>query len=151
MAKAPTGELIEVMVGELADPDVRAVPAALEGIVGTSTGFQIGEQEIDTREFGTGAASLWDDGAVVSRNWSIPLSMNYRPEEAGNAIVEDAGLTSEEIYVEFYPLGNESGAPMYSGYATVNGYSVTAPRDGIMTATCTLRGRGALTKGTVTP
>lgn len=148
MAKAPTGELIELQVGELADPAVRAIPATLEPVVGTSTGFQMGEQEIDTREFGV-QASLWDDGAIVSRNWSVPVSMNYRPDEAGNALIEDAALTSNEIYVEFYPLGNSVGQPMYSGYATVNGYQVSAPRDGIMTATATLRGRGELTKGTV--
>lgn len=148
MGKAPTGEKIVVEVGALADPDVRAVPAILSSVIGTSTGYQIGESEVETREFG-GAAELWDDGAVVAKNWQAPLQSNFRPEEAGNALLEDKALTKEEIYVAIYPFGKTAGQPFYYGYATVNGYQAGFPRDGALTASMTLRGRGPLTKDTV--
>lgn len=147
MAKAPTGDAIIVEVGALADPEVRAVPVTLESIVGTSTGFQIGEQELEVREFGN-ANSLWEDGAVITKNWQIPIQTNFRPDEAANAILESKALTTEEIYVALYPFGKVTGQPMYTGYATVNGFQASMPRDGVMTASATLKGRGVLTKGT---
>lgn len=148
MSKAPTGEKIVVKVGALADPNVRAVPATKQTVIGTSTGYQIGETEVESREFGV-AATLWDDGSIVARNWQAPLQTNYRPEEAGNALLEDKALTDEEIYVEIYPFGSVSGQPYFYGYVTVNGFNAGWPRDGAMTASMTLKGRGALTKATV--
>lgn len=147
MSKAPTGEAIVMKVGNLAAQGTRTKPGTLKGIVGTTTGYQIGEQELSTREFGT-AASTWDDGAVISKSWQLPLQTNYRPSEEGNALVEAAGLVLDEIYVELYPFGNTTGKVMFSGYATVNGLTVGMPRDGIQTMSCTLQGRAGLVKDT---
>ena len=148
-AKPPTGEAILLKIGELTN-GVRTPVAEPLSIVGTSTGYQVGEQEISTREFGREAA-LWDDGAVIAKNWQMPVQTNYRPEEDGNNLLEDKGLTNEEVYVELYPLGEEEGQPFFYGYATVNGFQGGFPRDGAITASATLQGRADLTKDTVGP
>lgn len=150
MAKAPTGEAIVLNVAALAAPGTRApvTGVGLKKIVGTTTGYQIGEQELSTREFGT-MASTWDDGAVISKSWQIPLQTNYRPEVEANALIETTGLTLDELYVELFPFGAVSGKPKFIGYCTVNGLTVGLPRDGLQTMSCTLQGRGPLTRSTI--
>lgn len=149
MSKPPTGEKIVMKVGALADQSVRAVPLTLENVIGTSTGYSLSESEVDTMEFGTGASQFWEDGAVVSRGWTMDLDTNYRPGDSGNVLLEETAFTSDEIYVAIYPFGEVTGEPYYYGYATVNGFSASFPRDGALTASGTLQGRGVLTKGSV--
>ena len=148
-ARPPTGENILLKVGALTD-GIRAPVTGedLKGVVGTSTGYQIGEQELSTQEFGTDAA-LWEDGAVIAKNWQIPLTANYRENEDGNMLIETTGLTPDELYVELYPVGDDAGSPYFYGYATVNSLNTSLPREGIITQSCTLQGRGELTKDTV--
>ncbi len=146
----PLGTSILLKVGALASQSTRApvTGAGLLSVIGTSTGISIGENEISTTEFGV-ASSMWADGAVVGKNWSVPFAANLRLEAPANALIENTGLTTNELYLEYYPLGDGGGKPKYTGYATVNGYSHGAPADNLITASATLQGRAGLTKTTV--
>jgi len=60
-----------------------------------------------------------------------------------------AATIGAEVTLNVYPEGATSGDAYYSGSAIVTGVSRTASFDGMVEASITFRGTGALTAGTV--
>ena len=58
---------------------------------------------------------------------------------------------TEDLTIEFYPEGTAVGATYYTGTMHVTGVSKSSSFDGMVEASITFQGTGALTSDTVTP
>lgn len=58
-------------------------------------------------------------------------------------------VVGSEVTVNFYPEGNTSGDNYYTGSAIVTGRTINASFDGMVEASLTLEGNGALTNANV--
>ena len=58
-------------------------------------------------------------------------------------------LFRSEVTIKFYPEGATSGDTYYSGSAIVTGLTINGSFDGMVEASITVQGNGALTKTTV--
>lgn len=58
-------------------------------------------------------------------------------------------VVGSEVTVNFYPEGNASGDNYYTGSAIVTGRTINASFDGMVEASLTLEGNGALTNPSV--
>jgi len=62
---------------------------------------------------------------------------------------QNALSIGSEVTLNFYPEGDTSGDTYYSGSAIVTGVSRTASFDGLVEASISVQGNGALTESTV--
>lgn len=62
---------------------------------------------------------------------------------------QQALTVGSEVTIKFYPEGASTGDTYYYGSAIVTGLTVNGAFDGMVEASITVQGNGALTKGTV--
>jgi predicted secreted protein len=150
VANYVTGELAYLEVKTVADVEAtEPLAAAMINVKGTSAGLTIGSRDITVTEFGSGAASQWENGVIAGQNWSIPVTANYKPGDTGYEEIETAALAKSVLWVNYFPLGKTAGDPKFSGHAQVADLTIQGPADGIVSASYTLKGRGELSKSEV--
>lgn len=62
---------------------------------------------------------------------------------------QGALTVGSEVTIKFYPEGASTGDTFYSGSAIVTGLTINGSFDGMVEASITVQGNGALTKSTV--
>jgi predicted secreted protein len=150
VANYVTGELAYLEVVGIATVDTTEPTTGLINVKGTSAGLTIGSRDITVTEFGSGAASQWENGVIAGQNWSIPVTANYKPGDTGYEAIETAALAKGVLWVNYFPLGKNTGDPIFKGACQVADLTIQGPADGIVSASYTLKGRGALTKAEYT-
>jgi len=116
--------------------------------VGAATVGQVTNFSIDETAEIIDCTAMGDTyrGKIASySNWSGTAEVNWDPDDAGQTAV----VVGTEITVNLYPEGDVTGDVEFTGSAIVTGKSVTAVYDGLVTASITLDGNGALTQSTV--
>jgi hypothetical protein len=143
------GDRTQVFVAELVYPS-RTKPAIANFhklLGGTQAGVQLGENNVNTKEFDT---ALWEDGIIAALSWTIPIQSNWRDTDPAYLVIESTALAGAECYVEFRPLGTGAGRKKFEGVASIQGFQIESPADNIITNGFTFLGRGPLTPGVQT-
>ena len=139
-AAAATVIIVEPLTVSIAVADTAGNFADDRIYGGTSSGLNITSKDVTANTF---EAAGWEDGKVTGAGWSIPWSGNFRPTDPAFNIVENAVTLLTEVWIRLN-LPGETGnlARSVQGVATIDGFSVSSPSDGIRTATWTFKGRG---------
>ncbi len=88
----------------------------------------------------------WDTHKPGSKNWSAEVTAAWDETDtlAQATLIEGASVT-----LNLYPEGNGSGAAYFTGTASVASASYGGTRNGLIEATFSLTGNGALSRTTV--
>lgn len=111
--------------------------------VGEVTNFSI-EETAETLEC-TAMGDTYREYVVSFKNWTASVDVHWDPDDAG----QTAFAVGTSITLNVYPEGDASGDVEYTGAAIVTGVSKTASFDGLVEASITVQGSGALTTGAV--
>lgn len=91
-------------------------------------------------------ADAWDTHLVGSKSWTGSVTCSWDETDANgqNTAIEGASVT-----LNLYPEGSDSGDYYYSGTATVTEVSYQGARNGVIEASFSFTGNGALARSTV--
>lgn len=87
----------------------------------------------------------WMANQATQRSWTASFNAYWDPTEAQAASLQ----VGASVAIIFYPEGNTTGNVQYSGTAIVNSISNSASFDGLIEASFSVTGDGALSTGTV--
>lgn len=129
---ATFGTNILVEIASLANPtDAEPVDGSFVSLSGRTTGFSISGDRTDTEpEFGEADAKWNKPGAPTSQGWEVPFSAYWKDGDTAFLMVESAvrgknragAAVSNYLYIRVYPRGKVSGATVYKGPVTVDGF-----------------------------
>ena len=86
----------------------------------------------------------WTTGKTTTKSWSGSVNVYYDSAETDITLV-----TGSDVVLKLYPEGETSGLKYYQGTAHVTSISQTASFDGMVEASFSVEGTGALTIETV--
>lgn len=119
--------------------------------VGEVTSFSI-EHTVNTVE-STAMGDQYREFKTSVNEWTGSADVYLSSDDVtalGNVFVGNgAGVGTSEatLTLEAYPGGNTTGYPKLSGEVIVTGFSVTSEMEGMVTASLSFQGTGALTLG----
>jgi hypothetical protein len=94
---------------------------------------------------GTAMGATWRTNVATLRSWTGSLTCWFDDADAG----QTALVSGATVALEVMPTGETAGEAVYSGNAIITAVSRTAAVDGVIEATFSFTGDGALTVGTV--
>lgn len=103
------------------------------------------ETTADTTEDSTMGDS-WRTHKTTLKSWSGSVDVFWDETDTNGQV---ALVVGSEVTANFYPEGNSSGDAYFTGTAIVTGRTISASFDGMIEATITLQGTGALSDSTV--
>jgi predicted secreted protein len=106
-----------------------------------SWSLDINAGTVDTTTIG----STWDSHAVTQKNWSGSAEVFWDETDPAQ-VAADAG---DSVALVFYPEGTDSGDTYFSGTATVEKLTIKGTFNGMVEASLSFKGNGALGKSTV--
>ena len=111
--------------------------------VGEITNFSVDEtaEIIDCTAMG----DVYRDKIASYKNWTAGAEVHWDPDDGGQTAV----IVGTEVVLNLYPEGDVSGDVELSGTAIVTGKSITTAYDGLVSASFTFEGKGALTEAAV--
>jgi len=80
------------------------------------------------------------------QSWSGSVDVFWDETDTNGQVALAPGST---VTINFYPEGNASTADYYTGSAIVTGKTINASYDGMVEASITVEGNGAITESTV--
>ena len=80
-------------------------------------------------------------------SWTASVDVLFDPADTDGQVALQVGI--DEVAVKFQMNGTATGDTYYSGNALVTGHSRNSSYDGMIEASISLQGSGALTVGTV--
>jgi predicted secreted protein len=100
-------------------------------------------QAIESTTMGSGSRSYLPG----LRQFSGTMDLFFRDDGDGQKALHDAALSSQatSTAIELYPSGETTGIKL-SGNVIITGHSITANFDGMVEASVTFQGDGALTR-----
>lgn len=113
---------------------------------GTTSSEQLQATDTTTNVYGTRLP--YEDGVVTGANWQISYSFNVLPSDIGYARLSYAaayaldGARGWVKKIDPTPSGYTNGETI-QGIADITDFSKENPSDGIITGSCTFKGRGA--------
>lgn len=91
----------------------------------------------------------WADFLQDLKKWSGRFMFNYQvPTDTTQDAVADAIINETNLFLAFYPNGEGSGKPEWTGTVIIRKLSQGAPIRGAQQVTAEFSGRGALSRGT---
>jgi hypothetical protein len=103
------------------------------------------EETAATQETTTMGSTVATHVATIS-SWSGSCDVFWDPDDTDG---QTALAVKSEVTINFQPEGATTGDTLWTGTALVTGHSKTASHDGLVEASITLQGTGALTQTTV--
>lgn len=88
----------------------------------------------------------WHTRKPTFKDWSASVDVLFDDTDTNGQVTLVSGA---EITVSFQMEGDASGAHKLSGSALITGRTINDQYDGLVEATITMEGNGALTEGTV--
>jgi len=101
-------------------------------------------EQTQNRVDSTVMGDSWMSGKTTQKSWTASFNMYYDPAETDVALVDGT-----EITLNLYPEGNTSTLKYYSGAAHITSISTSASFDGMIEASISVEGNGALSIETV--
>jgi len=135
----PTGTT--AVVANMRNFTIESTQDAVEVTTMSGTGFRDYLPGLST--FTVTGDIYYDDGDAAQTDLLEAASEDMITDSSA------AGYANADF--EVYPTGNESGSQKLSGKGVVTSFSITSAVDGMVEASFTIQGSGALTIGTVTP
>lgn len=120
------------------------------GIVSVD-GTEVGEirdwslEETSEMTTDTVMGDTWVTNKPTLKSWTASVNMYWNEADAGQLLL----VTGAEVALVLYPEGNTSGDVTYSGQAIIASISRSASFDGMIEASLSATGNGALTQGAV--
>jgi hypothetical protein len=155
------GKNILVEIAPLATPETaEPADAAFLSLKGLDTGFNVsGDREETDPEFGDVDSEWTKPSAVSTRGWAAPFSAYWKDGDPAFLAVEAAVMgqtragaaASNYLYIRIYPRGKVSGATVYKGVVTPDGWDNTFPRSGTLDHSTGFTGYGKPIITTYTP
>jgi predicted secreted protein len=109
--------------------------------IGEVTNFSV-EETAETIDC-TAMGDVYRDFVASYKNWTASAEVHWDPADTGQIAV----AVGTEVVLSLYPEGAETGDTEITGTAIVTGKTVNSTFDGIVSASITLQGKGALTTG----
>lgn len=103
------------------------------------------EETADTTE-DTTMGDSYRTHKTTLKSWSGSVDVYWDETDTNGQV---ALVVGAEVTANFYPEGSTTGDAYLTGTAIVTGKTISAAFDGMVEATITLQGTGALTTGTV--
>lgn len=103
------------------------------------------EETADTTE-DTTMGDSYRTHKTTLKSWSGSVDVFWDETDTNGQV---ALVVGAEVTANFYPEGSTTGDAYLTGTAIVTGKTISAAFDGMVEATITLQGTGALTTGTV--
>lgn len=95
--------------------------------------------------YDSGQTLSWAEVQVVGKGWELDRSGEFKARDKAWLIIREAILTGRELWVErVLSDGKNQPYQVERGRAIITSPSVPAPADGIVTASWTFQGQGAL-------
>jgi hypothetical protein len=94
----------------------------------------------------TTMGDTWVSNKPTTRSWTASFNVYWDPADTNGQAAMDGG---SELTLNFYPTGNTSGLSYWTGDAIVASVSTSASFDGMIEASYSVTGNGALTLTTV--
>ena len=85
----------------------------------------------------------WTSQKLTTKSWSTTLNCIWDPADAAQEDFEEGAI----VDVELYPYGDTSGNTKWSGTGIVASVSKSAAADGLVEASFSITGTGAMTPG----
>lgn len=124
--------VLSVAGSNLAEVTSFTIDHTVNTIESTAMGDQYRSYKVGMNEWSGSADIIYDD--TVYDNLAAIL--------VGDGAGQNSG---SDVAVVAYPGGNASGSPKLSGNVLVTGFSVSSEMEGMVTATISFQGTGALT------
>jgi hypothetical protein len=117
--------------------------------VATNAVAEIKDWTLDTSSATVGSTTMgndWETSKATLKSWSASFNAIWDDSDSTGqgALVEGAGIT-----IKIYPTGNTSGYIEWSGACIVESVSKTGSVDGLVEASFSVTGNGAMTEATV--
>lgn len=89
--------------------------------------------------------SGWTDVDVTTKSWTASLNCIWDDDDAGQQDLVE-GLT---VTLNLYPRGDSTGNELWSGSALVTSVSKTVSAEGLIEASISVTGKGAMAETTI--
>lgn len=93
-----------------------------------------------------GSAGDWMVKKATQKSWTASVNCYYDSSDTNGQLAMDEG---SEVAVKLYPEGNSTGKTYYYGQLIITSISRSGSFDGLIEASFSGDGTGALTEGTV--
>lgn len=89
----------------------------------------------------------WTRDDSTQKSWSVSFDLWWDPDDAGQALI----VAGDRVTLNLFPQGNGAGTDdiILSGLATISEVTQKQSHDNIVELSCSAKGYGALTKGTI--
>lgn len=140
-----TALTVEPLTAAIADAETASFVAKTRLLGGTQADLSLGNTTTDVLIFED--AGGYSDGAVTGADWSISWSAQELLDDATFDMVEfnaRSATSGQEIYIWHEsptPTGATTGRT-YRGPSIIEGFDMSRPSDGLLTYSCTFKGRG---------
>ncbi len=120
------------------------VTVGASGVVTNVRSFSIDASAATAETTTMGVSAATHVGTITS--WSGSVDVYWDPEDTDGQVALSPG---SEVTIKFAVDGTGSGTTYYTGDAIVTGHNRSSSFDGIVEASISLQGTGALTPGSV--
>ena len=99
---------------------------------------------------GGSSAPTWTESTVSTKNWSVSAEHFWQEDDSvGTTGLYDATEVGVELDIVLFPNGRTTGSVQYAGKVFLESISTPSESSGFITQSVSLKGTGALVKGTV--
>ena len=133
-----TGVIAQIKLGDSASPT---------DILGQCTSYSIDKQleSVDVSHIGSTSKTF----TSAQESWSSTMEVSYDQDDTAQAkLLERSAGASTPIYVSYYYEGADTGDKYLTGQGFLTGISWSQEPNGVITASVSIQGTGALAEAT---
>jgi len=133
-----TGVIAQIKLGDSASPT---------DILGQCTSYSIDKQleSVDVSHIGSTSKTF----TSAQESWSSTMEVSYDQDDTAQAkLLERSAGASTPIYVSYYYEGADTGDKYLTGSGFLTGISWSQEPNGVITASVSIQGTGALAEAT---
>jgi|TARA_R110000803_G_scaffold36896_3_gene79336 hypothetical protein len=133
-----TGVIAEIRLGDTGTPT---------DILGQCTSYSVDKslESVDVSHIGSPSKTF----TSAQESWSSTMEMSYDPADTSQAkLLERSAGASTPVYVSYYYEGATAGDKYLTGQGFLTGIAWSQEPNGVITASVSIQGTGALTEDT---
>ena len=133
-----TGVIAEIRLGDTGTPT---------DILGQCTSYSVDKslESVDVSHIGSPSKTF----TSAQESWSSTMEMSYDPADTSQAkLLEGSAGASTPVYVSYYYEGATAGDKYLTGQGFLTGIAWSQEPNGVITASVSIQGTGALTEDT---
>jgi hypothetical protein len=133
-----TGVIAQIQLGDASAPT---------DVLAQCTSYSLDKQleSVDVSHIGSASKEF----TSAQESWSSTMEVSYDPSDSAQAkLLERSAGASTPIYVSYFYEGNTAGDKYLTGQGFLTGISWSQEPNGVITASVSVQGSGALTEST---